>query len=129
MNILTNYPQISIIIIALIVTFLSSLITKHLTDQEHLHNLKKRQKELQEEMKKHKDNPDKLMKIQSEMLQITGVMMKSSFKPMFVTMIPFLILFYFLRSVYDPILPSWFWYYLVAGIVSSMLFRKWLKMA
>jgi uncharacterized membrane protein (DUF106 family) len=57
------------------------------------------------------------------------VMMKSSFKPMFVTMIPFFILFYWIRNTYSPILPSWFWYYLGAGIISSILFRKWLKMA
>ena len=52
MNILTAYPKVSIIIIALAVTFISSLITKFLKNQEHLHSLKKRQKELQEEIKK-----------------------------------------------------------------------------
>jgi len=123
------YPVYTIIVISIIVTLLSSLATKYLTDQNHLRTLKQRQKELQAEMKKHKENPDKLMKIQSEMLQITGVMMKSSFKPMFVTLIPFLILFYWIKSVYTPVLAGWFWYYLGASLVSSIAFRKILKIA
>jgi uncharacterized membrane protein (DUF106 family) len=67
------------------------------------------------------------MKIQSEMLQITGTMMKSSFKPMLVTFIPFLLLFYWIKGIYTPILASWFWYYLGASLVSSLIFRKLLK--
>jgi len=63
------------------------------------------------------------------MLQITGTMMKSSFKPMFVTLIPFLILFYWIKSVYTPVLAGWFWYYLGASLVSSFAFRKWLDIA
>ena len=126
---LQQYPKTSIIIIAALVTLVSSVITKFLTDQEHLKKLKDRQKELQTELKTCKGNECRMKEIQSEMLQITGTMMKSSFKPMFVTLIPFLLLFYWIKSVYNPILSSWFWYYLGAGIASSILFRKWLKMA
>jgi uncharacterized membrane protein (DUF106 family) len=128
-ELLQQNPKISIIIIAAIVTLISSLVTKFLTDQEHLKNLKARQKKLQEELKTCKGDVCKMKEIQSEMLQITAVMMKSSFKPMFVTLIPFLMIFYWIRNIYNPILPSWFWYYLAAGIVSSIIFRKWLKMA
>ena len=128
-EILQQYPKISIIVIASIVTLISSTVTKFLTDQEQLKKLKARQKELQEKLKTCKGDQCKMMEIQSEMLQITGTMMKSSFKPMFVTLIPFLLLFYWIKSIYNPILPSWFWYYLVAGMVSSLIFRKLLKMA
>lgn len=121
--------RVSIIISAGVITFLSSLITKWLTNQEHLHNLKKRQKELQEELKKCKNDECKMKEIQTEMLKITGVMMKSSFKPLLVTFIPFLLLLYWLRAFYAPILSAWFWYYLGAGIISSIIFRKLLKMA
>jgi uncharacterized membrane protein (DUF106 family) len=106
------------------VTFISTLITKFLTNQEHLKGLKQRQKELQEEMKKHKANPSKLMELQSEALKITGTMMKSSFKPLFITFIPFLILLYWIRATYDPILSSWIWWYLGASIISSLILRK-----
>lgn len=128
-ELLQQNPQISIILISVVVTFISSLITKLLTDQEHLKSLKAKQKELQEKLKTCKGDQCKMMEIQSEMLQITGTMMKSSFKPMFVTLIPFLLLFYWIKSVYNPILSSWFWYYLGTGIISSLVFRKVLKMA
>ncbi|MGC9309500.1 MAG: EMC3/TMCO1 family protein [Candidatus Nanoarchaeia archaeon] len=124
------YPQVSIIVISVVITFVSSLITKWLTNQEHLRSLKKRQKELQADLKKHKDNPDKIKELQAEMMSITGVMMKSSFKPLFITFIPFLILIYWLRGIYDPILGGW-WiaWYIGASLASSIVFRKVLKMA
>ena len=129
---ITAYPRASIIIIAVAITLISTLITKWLTNQEHLRSLKARQKELQAEMKKHKDNPKMLQELQSETLQITGVMMKSSFKPLLITFIPFLLLFYWIRSIYggEPsLLGGWFWYYLVSALVSSIIFRKIFKMA
>jgi len=87
-------------------------------------SLKKRQKEIQKELKGCKD--ECLMKeLNSEMLKLTGVMMKSSFKPMFVTIIPFLLLFWWLRGIYTPIMGgSWIWYYLGFSIVSSIILRK-----
>jgi len=122
-------PRISIVVIALIVTFISTIIMKWLTNQEHLRSLKKRQKELQKEMRSCKDD-GKLKEMQSEILSITGIMMKSSFKPVFITMVPFLILFYWIRSIYTPIMGfSWFWYYLGASIISSIIYRKILNMA
>jgi len=66
------------------------------------------------------------------MLKLTGVMMKSSFKPMFVTIIPFLLLFAWLRGIYggeDPLLGGWIWYYLGFSVVSSIIIRKIMKVA
>lgn len=128
-SLINMYPVYSIIIISVVVTFISTLITKFLTNQEHLKGLKQRQKELQEEMKKHKNNPSKVMELQSEALKITGTMMKSSFKPLLITFIPFLILLYWLKATYEPILSSWIWWYLGASIASSLILRKVLKVA
>lgn len=129
-QILQANPVVSLIILSIVVTLISTLITKWLTNQEHLKSLKKRQKELQEEMKKHKDNKDKLMELQSEAFKITGVMMKSSFKPVFITFIPFLILLYWLRAVYIPVLGnSWIWWYIGSSLVSSLILRKVLNVA
>lgn len=125
-------PRISIIIISLIVTFFSTLITKWLTNQEHLRSLKARQKEIQKELKQcQKDGDDcKMKELQSEMMKITGTMFKSSFKPLFITFIPFIILLYWIRAIYTPVMGfSWFWYYLGASLISSMIFRRILKMA
>jgi uncharacterized membrane protein (DUF106 family) len=129
-NTIAAYPKISLIVLSLVVTFLSSLITKYLTNQEHLLGLKKRQKELQEEMKKHKGDQKKVMELQQEALSISMTMMKSSFKPLLVTFIPFLILLYWLRAEFTPLIGgSWIWYYIGASLISSFAFRKILKMA
>ena len=121
---ITTSPKISIAIFSIIVTLISTLVQKWLTNQEHLKSLKKRQKEIQGELKKCKDG--NLMKeLNAEMLKLTGVMFKSSMKPMFVTIIPFLLLFVWLRGIYVPLIGnSWIWYYIGYSIVASIILRK-----
>ena len=121
-------PKISIGVFSIIVTFISTLVQKYFTDQEHLKALKKRQKEIQAELKKTKE-PSLMQELNAEMLQLTGLMFKKSMKPMFVTLIPFLLLFTWLRGVYSPVLDGWIWYYLGYSILSSIALRKILKVA
>ena len=124
-------PKISIAVFSLIVTFISTLAQKYFTDQEHLKALKKRQKEIQAEIKKAKE-PSLMQELNAEMLELTGLMFKSSMKPLFVTIIPFLILFAWLRGIYgdpDVLGGSWIWYYLGYSIVASIILRKILKVA
>ena len=122
-------PKVSIGIFSVVVTLISTLVQKKLTDQEHLKSLKKRQKEIQKELRKTKE-PSIMQELNAEMLQLTGIMFKSSMKPMFVTIIPFLILFTWLRSVYVPVLGSgWIWYYLGYSVLASIVLRKILKVA
>ena len=126
---LSVQPKISIAIFSVLVTTISTLAQKWLTNQEHLKTLKTRQKEIQKELKNCKDNC-LLQELNAEMMKITGVMFKSSMKPMFVTIIPFLILFQWLRGVYIPLLgSSWIWYYLGYSVLASMVIRKILKVA
>ncbi len=121
-------PKVSIGIFSVGVTLISTLAQKWLTNQEHLRSLKKRQKEIQKELKGCKD--DNIMKeLNLEMMKIMGVMFKSSMKPMFVTIIPFLLLFVWLRGVYAPVLSSWIWYYIGYSVVASIILRKVLKVA
>ena len=127
-SIVQLYPIYSLIGISIMVTLVSTLAHKWLTNQEHMKNLKARQKEIQKELKSCKDT-DLLKELNGELLQLTGVMFKSSMKPMFVTIIPFLLLFNWLRAVYSPILSSWIWYYLGFSILSSIFIRKVLKVA
>jgi len=114
----------SLIVISFVVTLISTLAQKWLTNQEHLKNLKKRQKEIQKELKGCKDG--RIMKeLNAEMMKLTGLMFKSSLKPTFVTIIPFFLLFYWLRSIYSTAMgSSWIWYYLGFSILSSMILRK-----
>ncbi len=122
-------PKVSIAIFSIIVTTLSTLAQKWLTNQEHLKSLKKRQKEIQKELRGCKDQC--LMKeLNAEMMKITGVMFKSSMKPMFATIIPFLILFAWLRSIYVPVMGNgWIWYYIGYSVVASIVLRKVFKVA
>ena len=128
-EIIEAYPIPSIIVIGALVTFISTLITKWLTNQEHLKSLKKRQKEIQKELKNCKDG-NIMKELNAEMLKLTGVMFKSSMKPMFVTIIPFLLLFVWLRGVYTPVMgSSWIWYYIGYSVVASIILRKILDVA
>lgn len=131
MQFIQLHPIYALAIVSAIATFISTLATKYLTDQKHLKELRARQKELREKMNKHKDNPSVMAEVQSEMLQISMSMMKSSFKPLFVTLIPFLILFYWISRIFGPLIPgkfllfpTWIWYYLLASIISNIIFRK-----
>jgi len=127
-EVITNYPIYSLIVISVAVTTFSTIMHKWLTNQEHLKNLKKRQKEIQKELRGCKD-PSVMSELNAEMLKLTGVMMKSSFRPLFVTFLPLLLLFFWLRGIYDSILDYWIWYYIGFSIASSMIVRKLLKVA
>jgi len=129
MSLITSYPVYSIIVLSAIVTLISTLVTKWLTNQDHLRSLKERQKQIQKDLKKCKPGDKIFEELQSEMLQITMTMMKSSFKPLLITFIPFLILLGWIRKTYDPLLSGWLWYYIGASLVSSLIYRKIFKMA
>lgn len=128
-EVIVQYPAISIIIFSALITLVSTLITKWLTNQEHLRSLKERQKQIQKDLKSCKPGDKQFEELQSEMLQITMTMMKSSFKPMLITFVPFLLLFYWIRQIYTELLPGWIWYYLISSLVFSTIYRKLFKMA
>lgn len=128
-NFITRMPVLSLIIFSGLITLISTLVTKWLTNQEHLKNLKERQKQIQKDLKNHKPGDKQFEELQNEMLQITMTMMRSSFKPMLVTIIPFIILFSWLRATYSPVLVHWIWYYIISSIVFSLIYRKIFKMA
>ena len=121
--------KVSIAVVSVIVTLVATLAHKWLTNQEHMKSLKVRQKEIQKELKGCKDACT-MKELNGELMKITGVMMKSSFRPMFVTIIPFLILLWWLRSVFTPVMgSSWIWWYIGFSIVASIILRKILKVA
>jgi uncharacterized membrane protein (DUF106 family) len=122
-------PKVSIAVFSVIVTFISTVAHKWLTNQEHLKSLKARQKEIQKELKGCKDGC-KMKELNAELMKLTGVMFKSSMKPMFVTIIPFLLLFMWLRGVYTPVMGNgWIWWYIGFSVVASIFLRKVMKVA
>lgn len=129
-NFMKEYPKPSIIVLSLLVSLISTIITKYTTDQKVMKGIKDRQKEIQTEIKTKKLSPTdkKYMELQSELLELTGKMFKSSFKPMFITMIPFLLLLSWLRGIFVPLMGNkWIWYYLIPSLFVSGFWRKLFK--
>jgi len=132
MELILAYPRTSIIVIALLISFFISLINYFVIDKEKMCEIKCRQKEMQEKIKAHqaKGEHEQAMKLQTEMMRTIGETFKHSLKPMLITTIPILVVFAMIRNAYvtTSIAGTWFWYYLVTAIASSMVFRKLLKL-
>lgn len=123
-------------LIVLVIALITTLSQKYGTDQKAIREMKKQQKEVQEEMKKIRDNPEKLMAMQKEHFsEFMPKMMKLSMRPVIYTMVP-LILFFrwfadFFAAAGDPRILglTWFWFYLIGSIIFSSILRKVLKVA
>ena len=126
------YPRVSIIVFALLISFLISLVNYFFLDKERMKEIKEKQKKVQEQIKEHQKagNHQKALELQKELFAFMPEMMKHSMKPMLITFVPIIILFSIVRGLYaeTSIASSWFWYYLVAAMVGSILFRKILKL-
>ena len=126
-------PLSGVIIVAFIITLLTTLVYKYFTDQEALKKIKEDHKLLQEEMKNNKDNPKRMAELQKEMLQ-KGLLepMKHQLKPLLITFIPFILIFGWLRETYQAVGDifiglGWFGTYIIFSIIFSMILRKVMK--
>ncbi|MGM5483931.1 MAG: EMC3/TMCO1 family protein [Nanobdellota archaeon] len=101
-------PLYSIMLISLFVALISILATKFMTNQELMKSHRKKLKDMQKDMKKHRDDPKKSLKMQKDMMNINMLVMKESFKPMIITIIPFILIFTWLNAnfSYLPIMPD-----------------------
>ena len=122
-------PKVSIVILAFLVTLVMTLITKYVTDQKRIKELKDKQKECKINLKKFKIGSPDYMKVQSEMMNCSMEIFKKSFKPLLISFIPLILFFWWIRGIYSEVLSSWLWWYIPAGIISSMILRKVLKVA
>lgn len=123
-------PHIFVIVVSVLVSLFISGVNYFVLNKERMHEIKARQKALQEEMKNHKDNPQKMMELQKEMFSHMGESLKHSMKPMLITFIPILIFFPIVRTalIATSIASTWFWWYLGTSIIASMIFRKLFKL-
>lgn len=129
-NLIEAYPIPSIIVLGLLVSVFITLATKYFSNQERLKEIREKQKMLKKEAKKYKGDTEKVLQIQKQMMEDMPEMMKHSFKPMLVTLVPLLILFYWLRKIYDPLLGGW-WilYYIIASFIFGSITRKLFKVS
>lgn len=101
-------PIFGIAVVSLTVTLLITLIYKVVTDQKLMKELKDRQKHYNKKIKEARSDPQQAMKIQKEAMSVSMEYMRHSFKPMFLTLIPIIIIFGWLSShfAYLPIQPD-----------------------
>jgi uncharacterized membrane protein (DUF106 family) len=126
-ELMIQYPKPSIILIAFLVTLVMTLVTKKFTNQSRMKELKDIQKACQIKLKGNKDNPQEIEKAQKQMMECSMEMMKHSMKPTLITLIPLLLFFMWVRTIFTGVLSGWFWWYFVTAIVSSIVLRKLLK--
>lgn len=127
---LTVGMSLLVILIAVIMT----LVQKYGTDQKTLREMKKEQKELQVEMKKVKEHPEKMMELQKKQFAFLPKMMKLSMRPIMYTSIPLILFFRWFMDFFAAMegfkffgFLSWFWFYLLGSIIFSSILRKIFK--
>jgi len=125
-DLIQSNPKLSIILISLIVSILITVIRYFTVDKNKMKEIKEKQKKLREEMKQYKNNPEKMMEINKKMLEDFPEQMKQSFKPMIITIIPIILLFGWMKSIYagTSIASTWIWWYIGASIIFSILLNK-----
>jgi len=118
----------------LLISIFMTVIQKYTTDQETLKEMRKEQKILQDEMKKYKDDPAKVMALQKKSFEFIPKTFKLSMRAMAYTGIPIILLFRwfmdFFVALSDPKIfgiLNWFWFYLIASILFSSILKKLLK--
>lgn len=122
-------PVGSLLVISVIMSLIVTLVYKWTTDQEVLKSLKAEIKELQKQMKEFASDPVKSLQIRKDLNQRVMKQFKSSMKPTLFTLVPFLILFSWMRAEYTPMGPliiglSWFWVYLISAVIFGQIFKK-----
>ncbi|MBI3623789.1 DUF106 domain-containing protein [Candidatus Pacearchaeota archaeon] len=125
---------IGMIIIVAILNLITTLIQKYTTDQETLRSIKQEQKALQEEMKSHRDNPQKMMELQKKSLEFIPQTMKLSMRSFTYTAVPLILLFRWFIDTFNALgnpkflgFLGWIWFYLLSSIIISSILRKILK--
>lgn len=134
---------LSVIIIALLMTVISTLAYKWLTNQAHMKSLKEDLKSLQAQSKEHRENKEKFMELQKLAMEKNLAYMKHSMRPTLFTIVPFIIIFNWLRATFGPAVPgdpspvllqlpiigglTWIWVYILVSILMSIVIRKLFK--
>jgi uncharacterized membrane protein (DUF106 family) len=91
------------ILIIFIISVFITLLQKYATDQETLRELKKEQKILQQEMKKYKEHPEKLIELQKKQFEFIPKTMKLSMRPIMFTGIPLILFFRWFMDFFELI--------------------------
>ncbi|MCH7568267.1 MAG: DUF106 domain-containing protein [Nanoarchaeota archaeon] len=129
-EIIQTHPRWSIIVIAGMVSFFISLINYFVLDKDKVKEMKQKQKKLNAEMKAARGDSVKTMELQKELMSHMGENFKHSMKPMIITIIPVLVVFWWIKGIFEEttIAGNWLWYYIGSAIAFSLVFRKVFKL-
>ena len=136
----------NILEILVIATGLSLAMTfayKYLTDQAVMRELKSEIDRLKKKMKDNRRDPEAMQAVQKEMMPLNLKYLKLSMKPTLITLLPFLLIFMGLRSIYGeavivplpwtlPLIGSsleWIGTYIILSLILTTVFRKALRVA
>lgn len=134
-----------ILLISIALSFGVALIYKYATNQAVMRDLKEQLKKYQEQMKAAKNDLNKLNELQKKAMEVNMSYMKENIKPMLITMLPFIIIFWWLKTVYTGVVVipfsfhvpmsgletglGWIGTYIIFSMLFTTLFRKALKVA
>ena len=112
-------PALTVLIIAFIVSLITTVANKYLVDQEEMEAIQKRNKEFQKELRDAQKRGDgkkvaELQAQQGEIMAEQSKMMSNSMKPMFVTFVPIILIFFWMRTsaIHDLVIilpPAVYW--------------------
>lgn len=96
-------PALTVLVIAFIVSLITTIANKYLVDQDEMNEIQARNKAFQKELREAQKKGDgkkvaELQAKQAEMMQDQTKMMSNSFKPMIVTFIPIILIFFWMRT-------------------------------
>jgi uncharacterized membrane protein (DUF106 family) len=133
-------PLLTIFLIALIISFFTQLAQKYLMDHERMDEIKLEVAEFQNKMTAVRKSGDadamnKLQAEQADFMKVQSEMMMMSFKPMLVTMVPIMVIYWWMRSsplanmhVFLPLFNNFnigfFWWYFLCSFALSQVVRK-----
>ncbi|MGM5480001.1 MAG: EMC3/TMCO1 family protein [Nanobdellota archaeon] len=101
-------PLWSMIIVSLFVALLTTVIYKYATNQEKMKSLKSSMKRYRKKISSAKDDKDKAMKLQKQMMKLNGEYMRHSFRSMIFTIVPVMLFlgWFAAHFAFVPILPG-----------------------
>ena len=96
-------PALTVLIIAFIVSLITTVANKYLVDQDEMNDIQKEMKEFQNELRDAQKRGDgkrvaELQAKQPELMKRQSKMMSNQFKPMIVTFVPIILIFFWMRS-------------------------------
>ena len=126
-DLITANPKTSLIIISTLITLVMTIVTKYVTNQTRMKELKDIQKACNIRLKENRNDPKVISEVNKQLMECSLELMKHSFKPMFYTFIPIIVIFWWIKNIFTPILEHWIWWYLGSAIIASIIFRKVFK--